>query len=158
MRVEYSSNNSGGSWWLEDKDWIALEAAGWEIEWGGVYFCHSVHNSLTGHAPTYPFTECATDAECSGHRSSLNHEDVSRRNLGCLAKCASKEFPTLADAIREFEKVTGQDAMDEGCNCCGPPHSFSGDGDYASGEGCGEHLYDNSPKTYRDALRALEEK
>lgn len=31
--VEYSSNNSGGSWWLNDEDWFALEAAGWEIDW-----------------------------------------------------------------------------------------------------------------------------
>jgi hypothetical protein len=31
--VEYHSNNSGGFWWLEDKDWKALEAAGWEVEW-----------------------------------------------------------------------------------------------------------------------------
>lgn len=31
--VEYSSNNSGGSWWLSDDDWLALERAGWEVEW-----------------------------------------------------------------------------------------------------------------------------
>ncbi len=32
-RVEYSSNNSGGRWWLKDKDWKALEKAGWEVDW-----------------------------------------------------------------------------------------------------------------------------
>lgn len=31
--VEYSSNNSGGDWWLKDEDWKALEAAGWVIHW-----------------------------------------------------------------------------------------------------------------------------
>lgn len=31
--VEYSSNNSGGSWWLDDNDWKNLEAAGWEVDW-----------------------------------------------------------------------------------------------------------------------------
>ena len=31
--VHYSSNNSGGHWWLKDDDWRALETAGWEIEW-----------------------------------------------------------------------------------------------------------------------------
>lgn len=31
--VEYSSNNSGGSWWLSDADWKALEEAGWEVDW-----------------------------------------------------------------------------------------------------------------------------
>lgn len=29
VTVEYSSNNSGGSFWLNDKDWKALEKAGW---------------------------------------------------------------------------------------------------------------------------------
>jgi hypothetical protein len=31
--VEYSSNNSGGSWWLKDDDWKNLEAAGWKVDW-----------------------------------------------------------------------------------------------------------------------------
>lgn len=33
MKVRYSSNNSGGVWWLEDQDWRNLEAAGWTVEW-----------------------------------------------------------------------------------------------------------------------------
>jgi len=33
MLVTYSSNNSGGDWWLEDKDWFALEKAGWKVDW-----------------------------------------------------------------------------------------------------------------------------
>ena len=33
MLVEYSSNNSGGNWWLKDKDWLALEKAGWRVYW-----------------------------------------------------------------------------------------------------------------------------
>jgi len=33
MKVEYSSNNSGGYWWLKDEDWLALEEAGWTVEW-----------------------------------------------------------------------------------------------------------------------------
>ncbi len=32
-RVEYSSNNSGGNWWLDDAQWYALEAAGWDVQW-----------------------------------------------------------------------------------------------------------------------------
>lgn len=31
--VEYSSNNSGGNWWLADSDWKNLEKAGWEVDW-----------------------------------------------------------------------------------------------------------------------------
>lgn len=33
MYVEYDSNNSGGSWWLKDSHWRALEAAGWKVQW-----------------------------------------------------------------------------------------------------------------------------
>lgn len=33
MKVSYSSNNSGGGWWLSDDDWLALEKAGWDVEW-----------------------------------------------------------------------------------------------------------------------------
>lgn len=29
----YTSNNSGGDWWLSDRDWVALEKAGWHIYW-----------------------------------------------------------------------------------------------------------------------------
>ena len=31
--LKYSSNNSGGSWWLNDKDWKAMESAGWVVDW-----------------------------------------------------------------------------------------------------------------------------
>lgn len=31
--VIYRSNNSGGSWWLDEKDWINLEKAGWIVDW-----------------------------------------------------------------------------------------------------------------------------
>ena len=31
--VECSSNNSGGDWWLTDRDWHNLEAAGWTVRW-----------------------------------------------------------------------------------------------------------------------------
>ena len=33
MRVTYSSNNSGGSWWLTEEHWKLLEAAGWTVDW-----------------------------------------------------------------------------------------------------------------------------
>lgn len=32
-KVVYTSNNSGGEWWLSDKHWENLERAGWEVEW-----------------------------------------------------------------------------------------------------------------------------
>lgn len=32
-KVEYSSNNSGGRWWLSDEDWQSLESSGWKVNW-----------------------------------------------------------------------------------------------------------------------------
>jgi hypothetical protein len=133
MLVKYSSNNSGGSWWLKDADWLALEAAGWKVEW---------HR----------------DREDEWFKTGRDG-----RWLGSLAGSASKDFPTPADAIREWERITGQDASDDGCNCCGAPHSFSWDSDdadkndwgYASGSSILSYLYANPPTSLREAARRL---
>lgn len=106
INVRYSSNNSGGSWWLNDEDWYALEKAGWNVEWEK----DSTSRFIRG--------------------------DKDGRWLGALATAASKEFDSMREAVEEFESITGQNAADEGCNCCGPPHYFSGedeDGNYVSG-------------------------
>jgi len=29
----YTSNNSGGSWWLTDQNWLDLEKEGWKVLW-----------------------------------------------------------------------------------------------------------------------------
>jgi len=39
---------------------------------------------------------------------------------------AEKVFESLDAGVTEWEKVTGQRAADNGCECCGPPHNFSG--------------------------------
>lgn len=92
MKISYSSNNSGGDWWLKDKDWYALEKAGWKVEWfkddkDGIY-------------------------------------GNNKRWLGALASRATKDFDSIEDARSEFERITGQNADDEGCDCCGQPHNF----------------------------------
>lgn len=97
MKVEYSSNNSGGSFWLCDGDWYALERAGWNVEW------------------------------CRDKNYVTPPKDG--RWLGTLATGATREGLTLRDAIEEFESVTGQYANALGCNCCGPPHYFTFEGD-----------------------------
>jgi hypothetical protein len=89
--VSYSSNNSGGSWWLNDENWRALEAAGWEVEW-------------------------------------VKEGDMMVRDgrfLGALATKATVQADSVSDAIREWERVTGEDAGAVGCNCCSQPHNFS---------------------------------
>jgi hypothetical protein len=128
MDIEYTSNNSGGRWWLKDEDWRALEEADWTVQW-------------------------VKDEPPTGFRDG----DSSDRWLGALAMRASKSFETPAEAIREFERVTGQKATDEGCNCCGAPHTFSwsvrGQHEYASGEGCIKYLFgDDAPLTLREAI------
>ena len=150
MKVEYSSNNSGGSWWLKKEDWLNLEKAGWFVEWGGLKFCYAKHSYLKKD----PI--CRKDQECPGHRASETMDGVKDPFLGAYAISAWKEFKSLKEGILEFEKITGKDATDEGCNCCGPPHSFSADQEYASGENIVAILYGNdSPKTLREAAERL---
>lgn len=106
MKVNYSSNNSGGSWWLTDENWKALEAAGWDVKWR------------------------------ANETSQFAKADSDGRWLGALATEASKDFETMREAVEEWQNITGQNAADEGCNCCGEPHYFSGedaDGNYVSG-------------------------
>lgn len=45
--VHYDSNNSGGRWWLTDKQWDALERAGWEVEWRDERFLGARATSAT---------------------------------------------------------------------------------------------------------------
>lgn len=120
MLVNYSSNNSGGDWWLSDDDWFRLEKAGWKVEW-------------------------VKDKENSPFH--LKGQD---RWLGALAVYASKEAETPGAAMREFEEITGQTVSDEGCDCCGAPHSFSWYENevpsYASGQECSKYVRD----TYSD--------
>jgi hypothetical protein len=94
--LEYSSNNSGGSWWLTDENWKALEDAGWDVKWAA-----------------------------NRTKSSILSVDEDGRWLGALATEASKEFDSADEGISEWESITGQRNADEGCNCCGPPHNFS---------------------------------
>ncbi|WNN93705.1 hypothetical protein SEA_CALLINALLBARBZ_55 [Arthrobacter phage CallinAllBarbz] len=91
--ITYSTNNSGGGWWLDDEDWKALEAAGWKVDW----YADDVRNAYYG---------------------------ANGRWLGALATTAHREGLDMDEAIEEWERVTGQDAEDEGCSCCGAPHSF----------------------------------
>ena len=95
MKVEYDSNNSGGHWWLKDEHWLALEKAGWKVDW------YKDQNE--------EFFKPGKDG----------------RWLGALASAASREGLPLMDAVREWETITGQCSTDAGCSCCGNPHTFT---------------------------------
>lgn len=92
--IEYVSNNSGGNWWLTDKDWEALEEAGWVVRW-------------------------LKDDE---HFSSK--VDENGRWLRTKAMRAKRYGLSMGMAMAEFAMLTGQDLGDTGCSCCGEPHSF----------------------------------
>jgi hypothetical protein len=98
--VEYSSNNSGGSFWLSDDDWYALRDAGWDVDWV---------------------------AESEFHQ---RYHPGEVRSMGALAMNASKtvQAPDESYAYRmvvdEFERITNEYANEHGCSCCGPPHNF----------------------------------
>lgn len=145
MKITYSSNNSGGGWWLKDKDWIALEKAGWHVFWGGLYFCHSRFSFQE--KPVGKPEPHASSSKCPGHRRYDTFEELGKdRYMGALAKEACKNFKTPGDAMQEFEEITKQDVSEEGCNCCGAPHSFNWGAPgknygYASGEDCLAYLF-----------------
>lgn len=99
--VQYSSNNSGGSWWLTDQDWYDLEKAGWKVEW------------IKDRADEFAL-----------------RPDKDGRFLGSLAVYAKKVFTANSEAsaedkaVADWTDITGQSASEQGCNCCGQPHSF----------------------------------
>ena len=94
MKVTYDSNNSGGSWWLTDQNWLDLEAAGWKVDW---------YRDQLGF---------------------FDRPYKNGRWLGALASKATREGLTLGEAIHEWESITGQKSNALGCSCCGVPHSF----------------------------------
>lgn len=110
MRLDYSSNNSGGSWWLSDKDWLALEANGWKVDWYATR-----EDRITDDYVQY-----------GGKKNTDRYPDG--RFLGALASGASRIVASksdASDAIDEFERITGANVSTQGCNCCGQPHYFS---------------------------------
>lgn len=157
MNVRYSSNNSGGDWWLTDEDWLALERAGWSVEWGGLYFCRA---GFQLHQPPVGFVPCAAE-KCEGHRRYESYEQADAnpdgRFLDAAATAATIEADSMATAVRQWETVTGKDATDNGCGCCGPPHSFSAEGQYASGDDLVAVLHPGAPTSLREAARRLTE-
>lgn len=125
MKVEYSSNNSGGDWWLKRGDWEALEKAGWRVEWGGLYFCNSKYPGLFGKGVPERYVPCPEGAVCHGHRMAESADTVKELWLGAHAKRATLECGSRDAAVESWEETLGMDASEEGCSCCGAPHYFS---------------------------------
>jgi hypothetical protein len=115
--VEYDSNNSGGDWWLTDENWKSLEEAGWRVEWRWL---------KREYVDNKPVMEDGAPRLVLLQPGDLFHRAEGERWLGSLAGGALKpNCDDLRAAVEEWERVTGQCSTDEGCPCCGNPHSFT---------------------------------
>jgi hypothetical protein len=117
--LEYSSNNSGGNFWLTDKDWKNLEKAGWIVHW--------VHDSDD---PSHTHAGDEDDWADHQHRHSYTDPLVpsvwnGERWLEAAATTAAIATDDPDKAVEEFERITGRDVSAKGCSCCGSPHSFA---------------------------------
>jgi hypothetical protein len=124
--VEYRSNNSGGSWWLKDKDWRALERAGWVVAWEHLEHIYTDAGDHQHDERGVP--KLVPVGEGNGEFGSFARKgkDGKYRHLGALATTAYLPNTTdLRKAAAEFERVTGANVCDPGCPCCGQPHRFT---------------------------------
>ncbi|ERB55312.1 hypothetical protein N806_29720 [Rhodococcus sp. P27] len=80
--IEYNSNNSGGSWWLTDEDWYALERAGWDVQWFKNNDYYSSERFLGGLASSARLYE-ATMEEAIESFESITGENVSAQGCEC---------------------------------------------------------------------------
>lgn len=121
--VEYSSNNSGGNWWLKDEDWHALEKAGWVVHWAWL------SNKYDAAGNDYIRDErglpVLVPSEESDSKYSWDKLKPGERWLGALAREAYRPDLSLEEAVAEWERVTGANSTDAGCPCCGVPHHFT---------------------------------
>lgn len=100
MKVTLSENNSGGSWRLDRQQYEALFAAGWAYEPSEYDIDHGYDGK--------PLFGGKTDTVPYGWRHGTKGE-----------------FQSLREAVESFERVTGEDFLSEGCNCCGSPFTMS---------------------------------
>lgn len=117
--LRYSSNNSGGAFWLRLEEWQALEKAGWIVHWkhdendpshtheksGEEYFSLGLHD--------HSYKDELVQATWNGELW-----------LGTPATSAVLVTDDPTSGVEQFEFVTCQSVDDQGCSCCGPPHSF----------------------------------
>jgi hypothetical protein len=118
--VEYDSNNSGGSWWLTDENWYALEKAGWRIKWNRLATISDKDGNMVRGSDGLPLLVDPSDPRVNDY----NRRTATERWLGALAMKAYRIGFTLREAVKEWETITGLNSTDAGCPCCGQPHDF----------------------------------
>jgi hypothetical protein len=125
MYIEYESNNSGGSWWLSDDDWKALEKAGWKVKWSSLEQLFNDEGYYVRDADGTPTLVPIGEGTSEFGSSATPDDNGEYRWLGALATKAWRCGLSLKDAVAEWEKVTGQSSEAAGCPCCGQPHTFT---------------------------------
>ncbi len=93
-RYVFEENNSGGHWWLKREDYDKLLANGW-----------------TCNIP---------DTDPRAKKPWHEGDDV----LYGERKYTSKEFSTIKDAVEDWQRITGRNFWEQGCNCCGAPYEI----------------------------------
>ena len=104
FHIEYVSNNSGGDWWLKDLDWLALEESGWCVHW-----VRDVPEKgrFLGKSPDGKFLGANATSACKDFEANFEY--------------LAEEYAAL-----DWESSVAQNSLEEGCSCCGRPHSFYG--------------------------------
>lgn len=134
---------------MTEDDWQKLEKAGWK---------------LFGF-DDFEYTNAGSYVVEDGFPKKKSNSRTKNPHYGF------KYFNSITDALVEFEELTGQDVSEEGCNCCGAPHSFSWSGSgciigdckcdsphtdyhYGSGESLLQYLYPDKkiPNSLREAI------
>jgi hypothetical protein len=121
--VEYDPNNSGGSWWMKDEDWHALERAGWKVQWATHGFVYDKSGKNVRSRDGTP--KLAPLSKLPKSDWQVRSGEKGGRYMGALARHAFKAGVTLEQAVEEFNRVTSCNATDAGCPCCGVPHRFT---------------------------------
>lgn len=109
--VEYSSNNSGGYWWLSDDDWIKLEKYGWKVVWNNMEIQYDKKGNYL--------------IDNDGMPKLILNKKLDESFLGAKARRAFRAGLTYDEAIEDWEKLTGENHAAKGCPCCGSPHDFT---------------------------------
>lgn len=94
--TEYSSNNSGGSWWLTDDDWQNLEKAGWKVAWKkDERWSWSTGDRWLGALATSATREGVTYTEAIDEWETITGQDADAEGCSCCGR--PHEFYTPRD-------------------------------------------------------------
>jgi len=76
--IRYSSNNSGGDWWLSDEDWRNLEKEGWKVEWRPERYMGALATAAT--------KENTTEEDAIADWESITGKDSSDQGFPCCGQ------------------------------------------------------------------------